>query len=286
MKFFAVPLLVVLLLAGCAGKTSQGNVPDVSDPKPDTVVLQVERQGGFAPAAQAFAQVPSLTVYADGRAIVTGPQIAIYPAPALPNLLVHDVSDEQLAALIELASQAGLVAEPPDYGQPPIADALTTEVTLSVNDVSYVHQAYALDFALNLPGAEQEQPLHGVSEQEQQARDALSQFIDAATQLVSAAGAGHDYEPEAFAIVASATDGDTTDAGELGVEPTVLPWPIDIRLDAVGECAVVDGVTAETLYATLLDANMLTRFEQDGTVYEVATRPLLPGEDECPRHDD
>lgn len=79
----------------------------------------------------------------------------------------------------------------------------------------------------------------------------VPQFIETATQLVGAAGVVREFEPDASAIVASAIEGDTADAGELDVEPTVLPWPIDIRLD---------------------------------TVYEVASRPLLPGEVGCANH--
>lgn len=280
MKALSVPLLAVLLLAGCAGSTPPGGAPGGAVPASNAVVLQVEQQGGFVPVEQVFTQTPSLTVYADGRGIVHGPQIAIYPAPALPNLLVHELSDQQVAALIELAGDAGLLAESPDYGQPPIADAMTTVVTLRVNDFSYVHQAYALGLDLTMPGSGQEPP-HGISDEEKRARAALSQFIGAVTGLVQTAGEARSYEPDAFAIVASAIGDGITDDGELGVEPIVLPWPIDMRLDTVGNCRVVDGAAAETLHTVLLGANMLTRFEQDGTVYEVASRPLLPGEDGC-----
>ena len=52
-------------------------------------------------------------MYDDGRAIVRGPQIAIYPAPVLPNLQVEQLSAADLDALVDAARDAGLLATPP-----------------------------------------------------------------------------------------------------------------------------------------------------------------------------
>lgn len=289
MKSSLIPVFVaaflVLLTSGCGnGSTADppAGPPSTDETATGTLVLQVERTGGFLPVTAAFAQVPELTVYSDGRAFTHGPQIAIYPPPALPNLLVHELSEEQLAALVELSREAGLLAETPDYGNPPIADAATTVVTLRADGTRYVHEAYALTEAEGLPGMEEGLPEIGPDAQ--QARDVLSGFIDDATQIVTATGDERRYEPSAFAVLAlPARDGNAgTGTDDPAVEPTVVSWPLpEVSLEAATSCVIVDGEAADTLRATLVEANMLTRFEQNLVRYEVAIRPLLPGEQDC-----
>lgn len=147
----AVVGVAVLGLAACGGAVDAGSgggsgeqdglVRDVTEDEP---VLQVHLAGGFVMPGYDFANVPMLTVYEDGRAITHGPQIMIFPGPALPNLLVSEISDEDLAAIVDAAREAGLLAEAPDYGHPPIADAPMTFVTLTVDGETYLHAVDAL----------------------------------------------------------------------------------------------------------------------------------------------
>lgn len=328
-----------LVLSGCAGLEPGGDgdqpSPTASDEPEGAVdagpLLQVEQRGGFAPVGTDFAGVPQLTVYPDGQAIVHGPQIAIYPPPALPNLLVRELDGDGVDALVELAQEADLLGEVPDYGTPDVADAPTTVVTLRVEGEAYVHAGEALgisDGTAPQDSARTEEPLPGdesqigLDEEERALRAALQEFIQAANELVGSATEVGPYEIDAFAAMARPAPPDgaepatTEEPGEPpttqepGAEPTepslpvegdqgegsadaaepemeiqVLPWPLDLALADAEQCVVVDGDAAATLEEVLAGANRLTRFEQDGTVYDVWARPLLPHEEECPSED-
>ena len=52
-------------------------------------IVRIEQQGGMLPQWETLRWYPSTVVlYDDGRLIIQGPQIEIYPGPALPNLQV------------------------------------------------------------------------------------------------------------------------------------------------------------------------------------------------------
>jgi len=278
-------LALAVTLTGCQS-LRDGNP---SDPAPDDDVtpgapadadaplLQLDLSGGFVPIGYDFAVVPQLTIYPDGRAITHGPQILIYPGPALPNLQVVQLSDADVEALIDAARTAGLLGEAPDYGQPPIADAPTMFVTLVVNGQRYDHAVESYGMTEGLEGADDGGM--GLSEDERAARVAMAGFIERAQELVGSAGGEEPYVIEAFAFFAlpAAESGDQE--GEL--ERQVLPWPLDLALADAAECTVASGADAQTLLETLADANTATQFEQDGAVYDVFFRPLLPHEDGC-----
>jgi hypothetical protein len=261
-------LAAVVLLAGCQSLRSGGEpVPDDTPGTPaDDLLLQIEVSGGFVPMGYAFSNVPQLTVYADGRAIVQGPQILIYPGPVLPNL---QVGAADVDAIIGAAVDAGLIAKPPDYGQPPIADAPTTFVTITVDGKTYSHAANALDIVSG-PVADL-----GLTEDQLGARNRLAAFVAEAQEHITE---GEPYEITGFGLFAWPTP-EAVGQGE--IEAEVLPWPLALSLADATECTTVTGAEAATLLENLAGANELTQFEQDGTVYEVHFRPLLPHESGC-----
>ena len=282
---------MALALAGCQSLgNAPGDTPDAVVPggAPDAgaPLLQIEVSGGFVMMGYDFSRVPELTVYADGRAIVQGPQIAIYPAPALPNLQVEQLSEADVEALVAAARDAGLLAEPPVYGQPPIADAPSTFVRLTVDGRTYEHAANALGL-VDGEGTTGEGAVgaggsggSGMTEDERAARVALAGFVATANELVGATGNGESYEITGFGVFAQPVpDGAGTTAD--GLEIQVLPWPIDLALADAARCTVVDGEAAQTLLATLAGASSVTQFEQDGVTYNVWFRPLLPHESGC-----
>jgi hypothetical protein len=62
------------------------------------------------------------------------------------------------------------------------------------------------------------------------------------------------------------------------ITPTVIPWPDPaFDLSAATQCAVLEGPAV----ATLLAANQLSWFTQNGTTYSLAARPALPGDASC-----
>lgn len=293
--------VVALALTGCAsldgGGTGAGPTTPEPEPvapggesEPDAPLLTVEQEGGFVMMGHDFASVPMVTVYPDGRAITHGPMIAIYPGPALPNLQLSELSEDEVAELVDAARDAGLLQEV-TYGDPPTADVPTTVVTLRVEGETYVHTAPSLgvgdgtmprgagdDTLEGDPAAGED--MAGVSEEEQAARQALSDFI-ATAQDMAATGAQESYRADSFAVMARvATEGAQEPTAD-GIERQVAPWPLALDLATASECVVVDGADAQTLREALVDANQLTLWEQDGQTYEVWFRPLLPGEDGC-----
>ncbi len=50
------------------------------------MVLRIEQSGGFVAVQYNLTRMPMLTLYGDGLIVTPGPQIEIYPGPALPAL--------------------------------------------------------------------------------------------------------------------------------------------------------------------------------------------------------
>ena len=272
-------VVAVLLVAGCQSLRTGGTdepmpdddpvIPGDADPgdpaDPGAPLLQIDVSGGFVMMGYDFSTVPSLTVYADGRAIVHGPQILIDPGPALPNLLVSTTDTE---ALIGAALDAGLLGDAPDYGQPSIADAPSTFVTITVDGQTYRHAANALDITADSAGD------LGLTDGQMAARSALAAFV--AETYAQVGDDGEPYDISAFGIMGWPVTAETVDP-----VPQVLPWPVDLPLADAADCTLVDGADAATLLETLEEATQTTLFEQDGTTYEMHFRPLLPHETGC-----
>ncbi len=247
-----VSAAVLLTLTGCAGLDGAGSVAtpgaggDAADdaPGPEAPLLQIHAGGGFLPIGWDFARVPELTVYADGRAILHGPQIEIYPPPVLPNLLEVVLDDAEVDALVTAARDAGLLEEvTPEYGVPNVADAGATFVTLRVDGRTSALVAEALTVVDGIegmepaPGAEVPDPpgqtsesptpenaaLWGLTEAELVARAALASFLTQARELVGSVMESTPYAIDAFAVMARPAqtvpgDGDGDGAGDAAVE--------------------------------------------------------------------
>lgn len=296
----AVAGMLVLALAGCqtgqaddGGDAGAGGGDDVSDTGdlPDvsgdgsTLVLQVHSAGGFVPWGYDFATVPSLSVYADGTAIVHGPTTLEYPGKALPNLQVVQLPDGDLQEIVAAAADADLLAPSPDYGMPNVTDLPTTTVTIAVGGETYEHAAYGLGAGPGENAPDDEGMFgggdSGLTDEQSAARVALAQFVQRANELVGGTGAEESYPIPALGVMAMPVD-PATDPGVEGVEIQVLPWPVPgVALADAGQCALVEGADAQTLVTTLADANQLTQFEQDGVTYQTWFRPLLPHETGC-----
>lgn len=302
----AVAGVLVLALAGCqtgqaddgdagagdgdGGDVSDGGVGDGGD-LPEitgdgsTLVLQVHSAGGFVPWGYDFASVPSLSVYADGTAIVHGPTTLEYPGKALPNLQVVHLPDGALTELVAAAADADLLAPAPDYGMPNVTDLPTTRVTIVVGGETFEHAAYALGAGPDENAAGDEGMFgggdSGLTDEQSAARVTLAQLVQRVNELVGATGAEGSYPVSALGVMAMPVD-PAAQVDAAVIEPAVVPWPVaTVPLAGAGECAVVEGADAEALLATLADANQLTQFEQDGAVYQAWFRPLLPHETGC-----
>jgi hypothetical protein len=239
------------------------------------LLLRIDISGGFVPVETIFTSLPPMSVYGDGTVITQGPQIAIYPGPVVPNLLERKLDEEGIETLLQAAVDAGLVGPAPDYGQPPIADAPDTVVTINVDGKTYEHRANALgDFGTNDLG---------LTKAQADAREALAGFVTSASDLETLVGSDHITAEKPYDITGwrlRATVADSLPTGDPA--PTVKPWPITaLPLESIGECTAVTGDQVSEVTATMQDANQLTYFTEGGVTYQVLARPLLPEEAGC-----
>src|SRR5262245_8903970 len=139
---------------GAGGSGPSGGSGTISHPTgADDLVLRVEYQGGFVAPEYLLSSVPFWSLYGDGTLILTGPQIEIYPPPALPPLLRTPITEDGVQAILAAAKDAGLMDGDKDFGQMCIADAATTVFTTNANGRTSVVSAYALDVGVAIGGS-------------------------------------------------------------------------------------------------------------------------------------
>src|SRR5881396_3098246 len=111
-------LAAALLVIGCQAGGTPGptEVPGIVHPTGAAdLVLRIETGGGFVAPGFALAQIPGLSVYGDGRVVAPGPQVELYPGPALPSIVTFRISEEGLQKLLENGRAAGLLGADAHY---------------------------------------------------------------------------------------------------------------------------------------------------------------------------
>lgn len=293
-KRLTLTVFALAVLAASCGRLGDddpgpGDDPGIAHPTgSDDLILRIDTGGGFVPASFLLTDIPELTLTGDGRLIVQGPQIELYPGPALPSLLQRRVSEEGIQAILEAAREAGLLGPDHHYGNNCVADAGTTTFTLVAEGRTHTISAYALE--LDVPG--QVDCLDDPSDLE--ARAALSEFRLKMGDLASWLPAGSFGEEEAFEFDELRIYPERAEPGSVdeGIEPQVKDWPLGTPLSGFGEatpnapagerCGTVSGAELETLVAELRTANELTLWESGGETYRLYLRPLMPDESGCP----
>lgn len=276
----AAVVVAAVLLGACGNQqvVKVGTDDVISHPPGDALVLQVRRVGGLNPK-RVFTEVPPVTVLGNGTVVVQGAQMTVFPPPLLPSLFQVQLSEEGLQGLLAAADEAGLTTPPPDYGVPAIADAPSTVITVHAKGKQFTHEIPAL-FEATGAGP-------GVTERQAARRQAVSRFVAALPTpergLVppEEVGKAEPFEAERFAILARPVQPGEDEPVE-GIEPEVLEWSLpDIDLRQAADCLVVEREQAEPLADLVAGANTLTRFRQDGLVYTLALRALVPPEQGC-----
>jgi hypothetical protein len=176
MRALAAIALLAILAAGCGSETADENETPRTEPVSHELVLEVEHLRGG----------PVLALYADGRLFTPAPQIAIYPAPALPAFSVARISPDRVREILEDVRASGLLDSPPKPG----AGTVVTTTADGERHVALLRrdQAVALDNLLaDLP-------------------------VSSGDSL---------YEPRALAVIAAAP----AEATE-GIEPETRDWPL------------------------------------------------------------
>lgn len=286
----AASVLVVLALVvsacgpgtvpGGGGGSTSTSAPGDSLVHPtgkNEVVFQILEGGGFVPIEYNLTLIPEFSLYGDGRVVVSGPVIAIYPGPALPNLQTAIISEDALQAILSAAREAGLFDSTFDYGQPGVSDMPTATFVVNAGGTSHRSEVYALGT---------ESGTSGLSLEQQQARAALSDLrgkLMDLTAFVSGEIAWTQYEYSALAVFSQAVDPSAT-TEPTDIQPGRLDWPLG-DLSTLGEevppgfrRTVVSGKDLATLRPLLEKATAITLWKSGGREYHLLFRPLLPDE--------
>lgn len=283
-----VVLGTVLLVAACQAGATPGATPS---PSPGIthptgaadLVVRIENGGGFVGPNWTVRQLPWLSVYGDGRVMVPGPQIEIYPSPALPNVVAFRISEEGLQKVLEEALAAGLLGADAHYDYPGIADAGTTTFTVVAGGKRHVVSAYALAEG----GALDDQ----LDPDTLRARTALLKFQERALDLRAWLGSAviepeSPYRFEALRIYVTARQ-----PADPQIQPGFADWPLATPLSSFGapsgglldaRCGVVSGDELATLRPAVQSSNELTVWRSGAAEYQLILRPLLPDESGCP----
>ncbi|MCK9932437.1 cold shock domain-containing protein [Frankia sp. Mgl5] len=320
-RLVAAVVPLVLTAAACAGAAADardsviggGAVGDSAiaggsadtGARADAAALRVDLVGGFVTPEMLATRLPVVAVYPDGRVLSEGPQPAVYPGPALPDIQLRRISAADVRKLVDRAAAAGVGAEQ-DFGQPPVADAPSTRFTLRTAAGVETMQVEALFEADG----------HGLTAQQQSARRAAQELFTALTDLPTALGPGAVSEPESYipaavAAIASPWVGDCSSPSDAavpsgsdlpsggtapsgtdvpcggGTAGTERVWPGPaLPGEPVGggvdlSCVTASGEEATNLLAAARTAVTTTRWTSDGRQWRVAFRPLLPGESGC-----
>jgi hypothetical protein len=250
---FLALLAAAALAAGCgsgdgAGAgTGDGNGAPSSGP--EGLLLKVEWLPG-GPQPSRLPPSMALALYEDGRVLVPGPQIEIYPGPVLPELQESRLSSEALERLLDDVRATGLL-------EPGAADPILPEPG------GLVVTAF-LDGERTVVALDPQDP----------------ELAELGQLLTGIPPTGErPYEPEALAVFAAPLEElPESPDDEIGPRPVTLDWPVG-TLSA--GCQVVSGSELLTLLPVARRAHELTFWRSGGALHSVAFRPLVPGESTC-----
>ena len=254
-------------------------------------MLRLDHRGGMIQDSF-LTGFPPFTLTGDGRVIVQGAQIEIFPGPALPAVNVRRLTEDGIQAVLKEIARTGLFATSIEYrgAQNFVADGADSVFTLHADgeDVEVVI------YGLGLLDPSGEYP--GIPAAEIAAYGALARLSDRLTNLDAWLGASmwadpswQTFEPEALRLIVRNADADLPD--DSGIGNALLDWPDgsdpttfgDPYNDGAVRCGVVTGQEAADWYQLLSEANQLTRFAAGDHRYHVTVRPTLPDEPlECP----
>lgn len=240
-------------------------------------VLRVQIAGGLFPVEADQVSVPEFALTADGRVVTGGPQIEIYPGPAMPNVQQRTITSAGVDAIEAEARAAGLLGPDAHYDNDLIIDAATIYFTVVADGTRHVVSAYALGDAEDSPGT---------SASDRDARAKLQRFREKLGDLGSWVPEGSLGEEKPYEITAlRVAVGPAGDNPDDGVKPSEIDWPLAGSLATFGEpatrCGIVSGDDLTKVLPRAQDATQITIWRSDGKRYNLRFRPQLPDEQGC-----
>ena len=280
-RALAVPLVVLSLLAGGCGRLTKAGSGGIDHPTgPADLVLRMDVGGGFVAPSYELRRIPTWSLFGDGRIITEGPQIEIYPGPALPSVQVQKITEDGIQAILEAAKAAGLLGPDRTYDQGCVADVPTTTFTVYADGAKHIVSAYALGM---VPGS--------CPGEDTEARAKLAAFAAKLSDLASWLPKGSlseqgQFEASEMRVYVQPYAG----SPEPGLHQTAMGWPLSDLLSSFGKadatygdfrCGVVGGTDLAKLLPDAQRANELTPWRSGGADYSLIFRPLLPDEHTC-----
>ncbi|MEX0990504.1 MAG: hypothetical protein WEA54_04720 [Actinomycetota bacterium] len=278
-----LPVLIAgaLVLAACGSvPTGDGGTETIDHPTgAGDLVLRVSTEGGFVPVDYALSAVPGFSLMGDGTMIVTGPQIEIYPPPAMTPLVQRSIDEAGVQAILQRAEAAGLLGQDRSYTSMQVTDAPTTTFTVVAGGKAHVVSVYALGIG---------DDASGMSESERRDRRALGDLQNDLFDLQrwlpdGSIGPEVPFTPAAVRLFVGRYRGDAQ------VPQESVPWPLDEPLSEIAvtpvpggfSCGVVEGANLEAVLPELDRATTLTPWVSDGRRSALIPRPMLPDERGC-----
>jgi len=258
-------LLVGLTTAGLSGSPTAS----ASGPLPaDQVVFMVDSGGGLVPPVIYALESPLLVMYGDGRILsIVRDDNTGGAVPARYQLT--RVDPLAIAAFVSSVEARGIINPDKDFGQPSVTDMDGTTVTLHGENAPVKVSVYAFH----------EQFDQDVTADQQKARAALRQLIDAASNL--AAGATPvPYSPDSVVVydVGLGYGDRTATTVWPGPPPGSFLKPSNQSRSVA--CGQLSGAPATTVYNAALD-NPGALWLVDGVPRVLAVNPL-PIAESCP----
>ena len=286
-------LILLLALAAACGRTGGSPSPSggsggIPHPTGGELVFRISYAGGFALPMSDVTNLPAFTLTGDGRVILPGAMIDIFPGPLMPAVQVRQLTESGVQTVLQTIAATGQFGGSVEWrgAQNFVADANDTIFTLHADGRETIVKVYGLGTVG--PGIE---PPPNFPAAEMAAHQALQRLVDRLTTMDQwlpatawADAAWREYEPSAMLLIARNADNDPPDDSGIGI--TEVEWPVAGDPAAFGEpttlpdmrCGAVTGEDAAAWLAVLSTANQMTRFTADGHKYEVTVRPLLPDE--------
>ncbi len=271
--------VLVLALASCARTARDLPVDGGGGTEARGLVLRIETAGGFLPFEHLVRRLPNFALYADGTVLTPGPQIEIYPPPALPSVEVKRITRTGITRIVAAALDAGL-GHDRTYRLSTVQDAPATVFTLVAGGKRHVTSVYGLD---------ETSPPARMTKRELEARRRLLSFRDKVFALERwlPGAVIEKAAPYAFRALAVHVS-PVAPTPQPGLRQRPLEWPLRRPLATFGRidegarrCGVVSGAALQRVLPLVERANELTPWRSAGRSYSLYLRPLLPGENSC-----
>ncbi len=259
---------------------------------PTDLVLRVADGGGLIPMEMRMAEMPTISIYGDGRVIRVVDAGSGPADPLVPTLVESRLTSDGMTSVLAAADDAGLLGPDRRLGLEDVYDLWTVTFTLSANGATHSTSVYALGFSdeANLAPPD-----------EMPAREALGELYARLRDLPGWLGrerVGPDaaHRPERMLMYLAPVMAWPTTTGATPAPATarpgqdIRPWPLDSPPELFG--TLVDeregtwrcgDIASEAAAVFGIDtATHDTRWQADGPLYRVVVRPLLPDEAGCP----